>query len=137
MQKQYQRLVKEVEYYNQEVCDNEAQLKEMKLKEADPYDIKRFEQVLGESYMMVPDSSKRLLQALEDLAAFLAAHPHNDDEEVEEVKNTSTDPPCWYSIAKEIMQKHSTKSDMPSGSIIADDAVVETIVDDLEDGEAF
>ena len=37
----------------------------------DPYDIKKFKEVLGESQMMVPDSEKRLQASLEDLKLFL------------------------------------------------------------------
>mmetsp|Transcript_32186 Transcript_32186/g.73953 ORF Transcript_32186/g.73953 Transcript_32186/m.73953 type:complete len:90 (+) Transcript_32186:452-721(+) len=49
----------------------------MKDEERDPYDIKKFEEVVAESQMMIPDSEKRLLQALEDLSAHLETH-HDD-----------------------------------------------------------
>ena len=39
----------------------------------DPYDIKKQEEVLQESYMMIPDSKARLQAALEDLKAFLVS----------------------------------------------------------------
>ena len=43
----------------------------MKDKEKDPYDIKKFDEVLGESLMMIPDSERRLKESLEDLGLFL------------------------------------------------------------------
>lgn len=66
-----QRLVKEVAYYQQEVKENETKLQTMKDKEKDPYDIKKFDEVLGESLMMIPDSERRLKESLEDLGLFL------------------------------------------------------------------
>jgi tubulin-specific chaperone A len=39
----------------------------MEADSADPYDIKRFKEVLAESVMMVPDSKGRLGKAVEDL----------------------------------------------------------------------
>jgi tubulin-specific chaperone A len=65
------RLVKEVAYYQQEVKENEAKLQTMKDKGKDPYDIKKFDEVLGESLMMIPDSKRRLKESLEDLGLFL------------------------------------------------------------------
>lgn len=53
--------------------ENEAQLAVLKEEQRDPYDIKKFEEVLGESYMMVPESEGRLKKSLDDLASFLAS----------------------------------------------------------------
>ena len=65
------RIAKEVDYYKKEVKENEDKLAAMKEQQKDPYDIKKFEEVLGESLMMVPDSENRLQKSLEDLAEFL------------------------------------------------------------------
>ena len=65
------RLLKEVNYYKKEVEENEAKLALLKEEKRDIYDIKKFEEVLGESYMMVPESEGRLKRSLEDLASFL------------------------------------------------------------------
>jgi len=62
-----QRMQKEVAAYEKEVVDNTAKLNAMEADEADPYDIKRFKEVLAESVMMVPDSKNRLGKAVEDL----------------------------------------------------------------------
>ena len=43
----------------------------MRTEGRDSYDIKKQEEVLQESYMMIPDSKSRLQAALEHLAAFL------------------------------------------------------------------
>ena len=66
--------MKEVAYYEKEVLENEAKLEEMKAKNQDKYDIKKFQEVLDESYMMIPDSKSRLAKVLEEMEGFLAAH---------------------------------------------------------------
>ena len=74
----------------------------MKSSGKDPYDIKQFEKVLAESYMMVPDSERRLKQSLEDLSCFLESC---DGATI----NRSSD---WYATAQEIVQeKYGDKGD--------------------------
>ena len=114
------RLLKEVSYYEGEVKENESKLAEMKAANKDPYDIKKFEEVLGESYMMIPDSKSRLKQALEELSSFLQSS------EVEEHKSNE-----WYVQAQELLAKEKDLLDMSEG----DDQ--ETNVEDLKSGEAF
>lgn len=65
------RLVKEVAAYGKEAQEQEAKVRAMKEGGRDPYDIKKQEEVLQESYMMIPDSKARLAAAAEDLKAFL------------------------------------------------------------------
>lgn len=43
----------------------------MKDEGKDVYDIRKFEEVLGESLMMIPDSERRLKESLESLSLFL------------------------------------------------------------------
>ena len=117
---EFLRLAKEVSYYEQEVKENEAKLAEMKAENKDSYDIKKFEEVLGESYMMIPDSKSRLQQSLQDLASYV------DSSEVEEHKSNE-----WYAQAKDLLEKEKDRL----GS--TDDNVEETNVDDLKEGEAF
>jgi tubulin-specific chaperone A len=114
------RLLKEVSYYEQEVKENEGQLAEMKAEKKDPYDIKKFEEVLGESYMMVPDSKSRFEQTLRDLASYV------ESSEVEDHKSNE-----WYIQAKDLLAKELERLDK------AEDEVKETNVDDLEEGETF
>mmetsp|Transcript_14778 Transcript_14778/g.21801 ORF Transcript_14778/g.21801 Transcript_14778/m.21801 type:complete len:131 (-) Transcript_14778:71-463(-) len=66
-----QRLTKEVAYYVKELKDNEEKLETMKDEGRDIYDIKKFEEVVGESSMMIPDSKRRLNENLESLRLFL------------------------------------------------------------------
>jgi tubulin-specific chaperone A len=67
------RLQKEVSYYHKEIQENEARLADMKADTSkfDAYDIKRFQQVLDESYMMIPDSQRRYQQSLQDLKNYI------------------------------------------------------------------
>ena len=114
-------LIKEVAYYEKEVQENESKLENMKQENCDPYDIKKFEEVLGESYMMVPDSKGRLERAIEDLASYV------ESDEVDDLKSGE-----WYKTAQELLQSESAKLKMSEG-----DTVEETPLDDLKDGEAF
>ena len=112
--------MKEVAYYEKEVLENEAKLEEMKAEKRDPYDIKKFQEVLDESYMMIPDSKGRLKLSLEDLASY------TDSSEVEDLKSNE-----WYIQAKELLTQEKERLDN------LDDRVAETSVADLQEGEAF
>jgi tubulin-specific chaperone A len=114
-------MIKEVAFYKEEVKENETKLAEMKANNQDPYDIKKFEEVLGESYMMVPDSSARLKQTLEDLASYIES-----SEVTDELKSNE-----WYKQAVELLENEKSRYDEKS------DELEETRVDDLADGEAF
>lgn len=115
-----QRIAKEVNYYKKEVKENETKLAAMKEAQKDPYDIKKFEEVLGESYMMVPDSENRLQKSLEDLSQLL------DSDECKALENSE-----WATSAREILKEHGAEGK-------GDDAgVQETDVSDLKDDEAF
>jgi hypothetical protein len=92
----------------------------MKAEKKDPYDIKKFEEVLGESYMMVPDSKSRFEQTLRDLASYV------ESSEVEDHKSNE-----WYIQAKDLLAKELERLDK------GEDEVKETNVDDLEEGETF
>ena len=116
-------MIKELAYYKQEVLDNEKTLIEMKESGRDSYDIKRFEQVLGESYMMVPDSTRRLQQALDDLCGFIEMH--EGDAEGTALNTTGK----WYNEATKLVRDHHKVGNGAD--------VVYTNVDDLAEGEAF
>lgn len=115
------RMIKEVDYYKEEVKENEAKLAKMKANNQDPYDIKKFEEVLGESYMMVPDSSTRLKQTLEDLASYIESSEVTDD-----LKGSD-----WYKQAVDLLEQEKSRYEDKS------DVLEETKVDDLAEGEAF
>ena len=73
------RLAKEVASYEKEAKTQEAKIQGMKDQGKDIYDIKKQEEVLQESYMMIPDSKARYQNALEDLQSFLVSCYRGDD----------------------------------------------------------
>lgn len=85
------RLTKEKLVYEKEA--EQQKLRVEKLKEAgkDDYDIRKQEEVLQESLMMVPDCQRRLNTAYEDLKKVI-------DEELDLTETTE------YSQAKEILE---------------------------------
>ncbi|VEU38465.1 unnamed protein product [Pseudo-nitzschia multistriata] len=123
-----QRLSKEVKYYQQEVVENESKLNEMKEQNKNPYDIKKFEEVLGESHMMIPDSKNRLEQALFDLASYV------DSAEVKELA-TELAADEWFLKARELLQKEGLS--VGGDNNFSEDIVEETDVSGLQEGEAF
>lgn len=94
----------------------------MKAANKDPYDIKKFEEVLGESYMMVPDSSTRLKQALQDLNAYV----HSSEVSIGEYESNE-----WYIQANELLDRERNRFE------VMDDIIQETSMEDLKAGEAF
>ena len=113
-------MLKEVAYYQKEVEENEAKLATMKEENQDPYDIKKFEEVLGESHMMIPDSSRRLEQTLRDLVSYV------ESPQVEMHKEGE-----WYPKAQELLAAERQRLGKE------DDQMKETSVDDIAEGEAF
>lgn len=105
-----------MDFYGNEVTENEQKLQEMIDQARDPYDIKKFREVVGESRMMVPDAKKRLEQSLEDLKEFLAS-------------TSSTLEGEWSETARTILAEYS-KSDQ-------DLSRVQTSVAGLDDGDVF
>lgn len=107
-------MIKEVAYYEQEAQDNEAKLQKMKDENRDQYDIKMFNEVLLESYMMVKESPTRLLKALEDLSIFVDMNECDTDTE-------------WYMKAHQVLKEQG----------FVKEELEETNVDNLQDGEAY
>lgn len=73
------------------MAENEAKLAKMKADDADFYDIKKFQEVLDESNMMIPDSQSRLKKSIDELSAFLAANPDLTSE--------------WVTTARELLSE--------------------------------
>mmetsp|Transcript_25800 Transcript_25800/g.32971 ORF Transcript_25800/g.32971 Transcript_25800/m.32971 type:complete len:141 (+) Transcript_25800:79-501(+) len=119
-----QRLIKEAAYYEKETKENEEQLQKMKDEQKDPYDIKKFEEVLGESQMMIPESIGRRDKALDDLRDFVSVL------EKDEAENNDLMTCEWMVEAKKLA---------PSEKKTADEGedVAITAVDGLAEGEAF
>mmetsp|Transcript_67601 Transcript_67601/g.101904 ORF Transcript_67601/g.101904 Transcript_67601/m.101904 type:complete len:155 (+) Transcript_67601:59-523(+) len=132
-----QRMIKEVAYYEQEVKENEATLEAMKVDASkDPYDIKKFKEVLGESYMMIPDSQSRLQRALTDLEEYVASPEVTEDDTLTSSSGNNE----WYLQATELLttQQRKGQGTTASGGDDDDDGdVKETDVGGLEEGEVF
>ena len=96
----------------------------MKDEQKDPYDIKKFEEVLGESQMMIPESIGRRDKALDDLRDFVSVL------EKDEAENSDLMTCEWMVEAKKLA---------PSETKTADEGedVAITAVDGLAEGEAF
>lgn len=94
----------------------------MKDDNRDPYDVKKFAEVLDESYMMVPDSEARLAQAVHELRDFLEEETSKLDPKGE-----------WFTTAESLLKENGASGKGPS----VDAIVPETKVEDLAEGEAF
>jgi tubulin-specific chaperone A len=123
--------LKEVEHYKDEVKVNERKVDEMKRDASkDVYDVKRYEDILNESYMMVPDATKRLEAAITDLCSYISN------------MNSALDSSgTWYQAAQEIVQQQGCPNDVVEAdyNMMSNSThhVLETRIDDLADGEAF
>eukprot|EP00598_Pedospumella_elongata_P001524 CAMPEP_0184979120 /NCGR_PEP_ID=MMETSP1098-20130426/9482_1 /TAXON_ID=89044 /ORGANISM="Spumella elongata, Strain CCAP 955/1" /LENGTH=135 /DNA_ID=CAMNT_0027502389 /DNA_START=37 /DNA_END=444 /DNA_ORIENTATION=- len=71
------RMIKEVASYEKEVTTNEAKIQKMKDDGKDSYDIRKQEEVLQESYMMIPDSKSRLEKVILELVGILNELPED------------------------------------------------------------
>ena len=78
------RMIKEAAYYKKEAVQNEERVQKMKDDGVDQWTVKKAEEVLGESYMMIPDSEKRMKASIEDLFAFV--QENGEDADVKESK---------------------------------------------------
>jgi tubulin-specific chaperone A len=119
-----QSLQKEVAYYQQEVKENQSKLNEMKQQNQNRFDIKKFQEVLDESHMMVPDSQQRLDQALKDLKEFLECHANEDTILSSE----------WYELANVLVERLNNSN---AKVVESDTTVDETDVSNLQEGEMF
>jgi tubulin-specific chaperone A len=123
-----QRLSNEADYYKREAKENEIKLAKMRSDGRDPYDIKKFEEVLDESYMMIPDSEERFRRSIVVLRSFLTQHSLILEQSSSE----------WKELANQILLKQSqddSKGETATSQSIPDVAV--TNVNDLMEGEVF
>ncbi len=97
----------------------------MKDEQKDPYDIKKFEEVLGESQMMIPESISRRDKALDDLRGFIIGL------EKDEADNNELMTCEWMVEAKKLAPSDDKKT------VDEGEDVAITAVDELADGEAF
>lgn len=80
------RVKREYQSYEVEAKQNDERIQKMRNDNRDPYDIRKQEEVLQESYMMIPESRGRLALCYEDLEAFMAHHSDMTGELVEEAQ---------------------------------------------------
>ncbi|KAL7532107.1 hypothetical protein ACHAWF_004014 [Thalassiosira exigua] len=127
-----QRLVKEAAYYEKELAENESKLAQMKDDGKDPYDVKKFGEVVAESRMMIPDSACRRDKALNELKEFVATLRGDEDGNQESMG-------CeWMVAATEILGDVDGGAEKDDGKESGGgDEVAVTSVDDLAEGEAF
>mmetsp|Transcript_11916 Transcript_11916/g.25827 ORF Transcript_11916/g.25827 Transcript_11916/m.25827 type:complete len:143 (-) Transcript_11916:299-727(-) len=121
-----QRLVKEAAYYETETKENEAKLQRMKDEKKDPYDVKKFQEVLGESQMMIPDSISRRDRALEDLREYVGVLRK------EEGGNAELMGCEWMTEAEKMIGEEDG-----GGAKEEAECIAVTAVDGLAEGEAF
>ncbi|XP_076181908.1 tubulin-specific chaperone A-like [Ptiloglossa arizonensis] len=76
------RLAKEKVTYEKEAAQQRERIQKLKDQDKDGYDIKKQEEVLQESLMMVPDCQRRLVKAFEELKKILETE--QDLKEVED-----------------------------------------------------
>ncbi|CAK9810959.1 Tubulin-specific chaperone A [Anthophora quadrimaculata] len=76
------RLAKEKVTYEKEAEKQRERIEKLKEQDKDGYDIKKQEEVLQESLMMVPDCQRRLVKAFEELKKILETE--QDLKEVED-----------------------------------------------------
>ena len=105
----------------------------MKDDDKDYHDIKKFQEVVGESQMMIPDSICRRDKALDDLEEFVASLKKDEGGNDELMA-------CeWMAEAAKILGEDGesgAKEGWKSGGGGGDDVAV-TAVDGLAEGEAF
>ena len=86
------RLKKEAIYYNKELIDNENKLNNMIREKKDKYDIKKQEEILDETKLMIPNSKKRLQNKIDEFENFVQDAQFDlnlDEETMKEINNVS------------------------------------------------
>lgn len=76
------RLAKEKVTYEKEAAQQRERIQKLKEQDKDGYDIKKQEEVLQESLMMIPDCQRRLVKAFEELKKILESE--QDLKEIED-----------------------------------------------------
>ncbi|OAD54460.1 Tubulin-specific chaperone A [Eufriesea mexicana] len=90
------RLAKEKVTYEKEAAQQRERIQKLKEQDKDGYDIKKQEEVLQESLMMVPDCQRRLVKAFEELKKIL-----DTEQDLKEVED--------YIQAEKILQEAASQ----------------------------
>ena len=86
------RLKKEYLYYNKELIDNENKLNNMKKDSMDEYDIKKQQEIVDETKLMIPNVKKRLQDRIDGFEIFIQDAQFDlnlDEETMKEINNVS------------------------------------------------
>jgi len=86
------RLKKEYLYYNKELIDNENKLNNMKKDGMDEYDIKKQQEIVDETKLMIPNVKKRLQDRIDGFEIFIQDAQFDlnlDEETMKEINNVS------------------------------------------------
>ncbi|XP_008552838.1 tubulin-specific chaperone A [Microplitis demolitor] len=76
------RLAKEKQTYEKELIQQQERVEKFKQEGKDQHDIKKQEEVLQESLMMVPDCQRRLMKAHEELKSILESEQDLKETEI-------------------------------------------------------
>ena len=91
------RLVKEVAHYEAETKKDEGRVEALRADPTkDEYDVKKMLEVVEESRMMIPDATRRLGEAINELFSFM--EDHHETKEVLECE--------WYAEATALLEKY-------------------------------
>ena len=86
------RLKKEAIYYNKELIDNENKLNNMIREKKDKYDIKKQQEIVDETKLMIPNVKKRLQDRIDGFEIFIQDAQFDlnlDEETMKEINNVS------------------------------------------------
>lgn len=81
------RLTKEVKSYQKELVEQQDKIEKMKADGKDIYDIRKQEECLAETQMMIPDSNNRCEESLQNLKRFLDEKENEIVEKMDEIGN--------------------------------------------------
>lgn len=91
------RLVKEVAHYEAETIKDKGRVEALRADPAkDEWDVKKMLEVVEESQMMIPDATRRLGEAINELFSFM--EEHHETKEVLECE--------WFAEATALLEKY-------------------------------
>ena len=86
------RLKKELLYYKNELIENEKKLNNMIIEKKDKHDIKKQQEIVDETKLMIPNVKKRLQDRIEGFEIFIQDAQFDlnlDEETMKEINNVS------------------------------------------------
>lgn len=80
--KALERLIKEKSMYSSEVNDELTRLEDMKLKDADAYDLKKQDELVRENQRMIPKVEEKIAHHKQQLLEFLKTYDGDENLDV-------------------------------------------------------